>query len=41
VAFDVTQGIMVGFGYAFTMLPSLALVNVYFKERRGLAVCHL
>lgn len=34
----VTQGIMVGFGYAFTMLPSLALVNVYFKERRGLAV---
>lgn len=34
----VTQGIMVGFGYAFTMLPSLALVNVYFKDRRGLAV---
>jgi MFS family permease len=34
----VTQGIVVGFGYAFIMLPSLALVNVYFKNRRGLAV---
>jgi MFS family permease len=34
----VTQGIIVGFGYAFIMLPSLALVNVYFKNRRGLAV---
>jgi MFS family permease len=34
----VTQGIMVGFGYAFTLLPSLALVNVYFSNRRGLAV---
>ena len=34
----VTQGIIVGFGYAFIYLPSLALVNVYFKNRRGLAV---
>jgi MFS family permease len=33
-----TQGILVGFGYAFIMLPSLALVNVYFRDRRGLAV---
>jgi len=33
-----TQGVVVGFGYAFIMLPSLALVNVYFKDRRGLAV---
>ncbi len=33
-----TQGIMVGFGYAFVLLPSLALVNVYFRQRRGLAV---
>lgn len=34
----VTQGVIVGFGYAFIMLPSLALVNVYFRNRRGLAV---